>query len=250
MKGIFSSLLFVLLASPGAVLADKWNYEAEVYVLAVTIEGDAGIGRAAGVDVDMNFDDILDVLNASAMVHFEAYKESGWGVALDYSFMDLRDDLSGPRGGVADAKIRQGVLQADVFYRSHLAKGTIDYIAGVRWWDNDLDVELDIAALPGSIEANVDEDWVDLFFGARWMTPVSESWSYILRGDIGGFGLESDFTSSVQTGFNYKLSDTFVLNMQYKVTWVDYETGSKGDKGYYAYDTVSHGPLVGLSYRF
>ncbi len=29
-----------------------------------------------------------------------------------------------------------------------------------------------------------------------------------------------------------------------------YETRSKGQPGYYAYDTVTHGPLLGVIYKF
>ena len=37
--------------------------------------------------------------------------------------------------------------------------------------------------------------------------------------------------------------------MQYKATVVDYEGGTKGEPGYLAYDTVTHGPMLGLIYK-
>ncbi len=238
-----------MLAVPGVVKASNWSHEIELYGLAATIDGDSGIGRVDGADVDVNFDDILDVLNAAAMVHYEAHHTSGWGLILDYSFMDLRDDLSGPKGGVADFKVRQGVFQADVMYRVSLAGGTLDYLGGVRWWDNNLEVNVDAAVLPGSVSRRVSEDWVDVFVGARWIQPINQQWDYILRGDVGGFGLEADFTSSLSGGFRYKLTEALELDMQYKATVVDYEGGTKGEPGYFAYDTVTHGPMLGLIYK-
>jgi hypothetical protein len=248
-KSILAVVAVAMLAVPGFVQASDWSHEIELYMMAVTIEGDAGIGRADGADVDVDFDDILDALNAAAMVHYEAHHKSGWGLILDYAFMDLRDDLSGPSGGVADVEVFQGVFQADVMYRVSLAGGTLDYLGGVRWWDNNLEVNVDAAVLPGSVSRRVSEDWVDVFVGARWIQPINQQWDYLLRGDVGGFGLEADFTSSLAGGLRYKLTEALELDMQYKATWVDYESGSKGEPGYFAYDTVTHGPVLGLIYK-
>ena len=38
--------------------------------------------------------------------------------------------------------------------------------------------------------------------------------------------------------------------MQYKATWVDYENGTPGQAGYFAYDTVTYGPLMGVIFNF
>ena len=92
--------------------AGDWTYQIEPYGMIMTIEGDAGIGRVADADVNVDFDDILDALDMAFMGRFEAHHSNGWGVALDYGFMKLSDDITGPRGGVLDAKVRQGVLEA------------------------------------------------------------------------------------------------------------------------------------------
>lgn len=246
----FAIIIILLLYVPGVVQASEWTQEIEVYILASSIEGDAGIGRAEVGDVDVDFSDILEVLKIAGMVHYEIYQESGWGLILDYGFMDLRDDISGPRDGVADFKVRQAVFQADVMYRVPLADGTLDYLGGIRWWDNDLEAQLDPSLLPGSLSADSKEDWVDIFVGARWSQSINNEWSYVLRGDVGGFGLEADFTASISGGFKYMLTETLVLDMQYKATWVDYEDGAEGEPGYFSYNTVTHGPIVGLIYKF
>jgi len=36
----------------------------------------------------------------------------------------------------------------------------------------------------------------------------------------------------------------------YKGLWVDYEDGSQGERGYFSYDTLTHGPVVGFIYKF
>lgn len=189
-------------------------------------------------------------MKTAGMIHFEAVHESGWGTALDYSFMDLRDDISGPQGGVVGTKLRQGVFQADVLYRVPVGKGSIDYLGGIRWWDNDLEVTVDPVALSGSVTKKVEEDWVDLYVGARWITPVSQNWKFMLRGDVGGLGLEADFTATLFGNVRYAMTESWLLDIGYKAVWVDYETGSRGEPGYFAYDTVTHGPLLGVIYKF
>ncbi len=40
------------------------------------------------------------------------------------------------------------------------------------------------------------------------------------------------------------------LDLQYKALAVDYETGTPGQKGYFMYDTITHGPIIGLVFKF
>ncbi len=235
-----------LAASPAN--ADDWSFQFEPYLLGVTIDGDAGIGRITGADVDVNTSDIIDNLDLGGMLHFEARHESGWGMALDYAFMDLSDDIAGPRGAVLDADVRQGVLEAMLVKGTQSDDAQLDYFAGLRWWDNDVDVTIDPVLLPGTVSASVEEDWVDLFVGVRWKNPINEKWSFVLRGDIGTGG--ADFTASTVIGFRYRIGELTELDLGYKALLVDYETGTPGQPGYFMYDTTTHGPIIGLMFKF
>lgn len=228
--------------------ADAWSFQIEPYLLGVTIDGDAGIGRVTGADVDVDFDDILDNLDMGFMGRFEAHHENGWGVALDYAFVDLSKDTTGPRGAVLDAEVRLGVFEALLVKGTRRADAQLDYFAGLRWGDVDVDVTIDPVILPGTLTSSVEEDWVDLIIGARWKNPISEKWSVLLHGDIGGLG--SDFTAAGIVGFGYKIGESKELNLQYKVLAVDYETGTPGQPGYFKYDTTTHGPVIGLMFKF
>ena len=199
--------------------ADAWSFQIEPYLLGITIDGDAGIGRVTGADVDISTSDIIDSLNMGGMVHFEARHESGWGVALDYAFMDLSDDITGPRGGVLSDDVRQGVLEAMLVKGTQSGDAQLDYFAGLRWWDNDVDVTIDPVILPGTVSASVEEDWVDLIIGARWKNPISEKWSFVLKGDIGAGG--ADFTASTVVGFRYRIGELTELDLGYKALLVD-----------------------------
>jgi hypothetical protein len=230
--------------------ADEWTFSVKPYILAASIEGNAGMGRVTGVDVDVDFSTILETLEMAAMINFEAQSGNGWGFAIDYGFMDLSDDFFGSRGGVVDMRVRQGVLEGLLIRQSRNEASGLEYFAGFRWWDNDLDVAFDPVLLPGTAERKIDASWIDLLVGARWTRDISDRWQMQLRGDVGGFGIEADFTSALSASFLYRFSQTFSLDLQYRAMWVDYEEGTSGQPGYFAYDTVTHGPIVGLKIEF
>jgi len=229
---------------------NNWSTELEIYMLAANIEGDSSMGRVAGVPVDVDFGTILETLKMSFMGHLEPMYNNQWGFWLDYGFMDLAGKKKSDRGGVLKSGLRQGVFEAVGIYRQSITQGHIDYYAGIRWWDNDIDVKINPAILPGSREAEISEDWVDPIIGARWTHVFSDRWSMILRGDVGGFGIASDMTWAGALGARYHINDLLDLDLQYKATWVDYSNDKEGTPKYFQYDTVTHGPLLGLVFKF
>lgn len=226
------------------VAASAWSFELEPYMLISSMTGTTKMGRTPSMEIDMDFGDILEKLDMGVMVHFEAHNVNGWGLWLDYGFMDLSSDINGPVGGVTDVGIRQGVLEAYGMYRQEVSGGYVDYLAGVRWWDNDIDVSH--SALP--LDVNIEEDWVDLVVGARWTTPINDSWKFSATGTVGGLG--SDISLSGAVGVKYVISDLLDLDLQYKALWADYESGTRGQKGYFSYDVTTYGPIVGLNFKF
>jgi hypothetical protein len=251
-RSLCLSLLSTAVISPAGVAqaSERWQWTVEPYLMASSISGTAGIGRVAGADVDMDAGDILDKLEVGAMIRGEVLHESGWGMMADYAFMRLRDDLSLPLGGIVDAKVRQGIFEAAVFKRHPLDKGYYDLYGGIRWWDNDVDVTVNPAVLPGSAAARAEEDWVDPIIGGRYFHPVSKRWTLLLQGDIGGFSIGSDFTYSLAAGGTYQMTDAMRLTLKYKALSVDYEQGRRGTPGSFRYDAITHGPIVGVAFDF
>lgn len=240
----------ILMISSPKSQAQDWTFSIEPYLLAANIEGDAGMGRINGAPVDVPFSQILETLDMGAMLHFEAHSANGWGFSLDYAFMDLSDDIFGERGGILDARVRQGTLEGLLIKQSRNTSSGLEYFAGFRWWDNKVGVVVSPAILPGDIVRNVDASWIDLVVGARWTRPLNERWKLQVKGDVGGFGVESDFTSSLAVAAVYSFSDRYALDMQYKAIWVDFEDGSPGQPGFFSYDTVTHGPIIGFQFNF
>lgn len=229
--------------------SDEWSFEIEPYLLASSIEGDASLGRVTGVDVNADFSDILDALDIGAMIHFEAVKNR-WGLILDYGFMDLGGQVPVALNGVLTAEARQGILEAFALRRFDRGENTLDVYGGIRWWDNDIGATVDLLVLPGTPNPSVEQDWVDPVVGARWRHPFSESWDLALRGDVGGFGVESDFTATAGVSLFWKFKKTMALEIGYRSLWVDFEDGTAQMPGYFAYETATHGPVTGVVFSF
>jgi hypothetical protein len=242
-------LLLTTTAYSSSVYASEWNYQLEPYLMVTSIKGDATIGRTNQTSVDIDFGTILDNLDAAAMLHFEAHHNSGWGVMFDYGFMDLSGNKVSANGNSVDVGVRQGVLELQALYRNKLSNGYLDYFAGVRWWDNNIDVALKLSPVIG-VEKEIEADWVDPVIGARWLRDLNDKWTFLAQVDVGGLGITSDFTSSVQSGLLYKINDLMTVDLKYKATWVDYEEGSTGKDGYFQYDTITHGTVIGLAFNF
>jgi hypothetical protein len=93
-------------------------------------------------------------------------------------------------------------------------------------------------------------DWVDPVVGLRWMPQITDNWHIILKGDIGGFGIASDFTWNLQGVFVWDFADYLSLVFEYRAVSVDYSTGTVGTPNRFAYDTITHGPMFGLAFQF
>lgn len=228
----------------------QWQHSIEIYAQALNIRGTSTIGGFSPTDVDVDPEFIMDNIDMGAMLRLEGIYNNQWGYYVDYSFMKL----SGSAGlvqGISDnlrgsTDIRQGVLEAKGFKRYQYDIGAIDYMVGIRWWDNDIDTRIygpdgsntDIEKL------KVDEDWIDYLIGVRWTKELNKNWTVHTSLDI-GLGSDTDFTSSLLTGARYQINDWSDLNLAYKSTWVDYE-----NKGTFEYDTASQGFLVGWAAHF
>jgi len=230
-----------------------WSNEFQLYGLGIWIQGDTQISKMQNqATIDMTPNDIYGNLKMGGMFHYEGMASNGWGIWLDYAFMNLGFDtdtvmIDGSTG------FYQGILEAFAKYRSPLEVGYIDYYAGIRWWHNDINMDYDIdLGLPKTLTLDWSGtyDWYDPVIGARWTYPINNQWSFRLRGDVGGFGIASDFTAALETVALYDISKEWQLKVSFKSLWVDYKDGTKGSKDYFTYDTANFGPIIGIIYKF
>ena len=223
----------------------NWSFELSPYLAMSSISGDSSVISDAVTPVDIGFDDILDALEFSVPVHFEAIHNSGWGLWLDYNYASLGG--SAPIGSTTNTltvDVKQAVFEAFGMYRQTLKNGTFDYLTGIRSWN----LKLDAFRSNRPNRNNTENNWVDFVVGARWTTNINENWKFYVRGDVGAGG--SDFTAAAAAGLKYTINEWLDVDMQYKGLWVDYEAGTVNTLDYFKYDTVTYGPVLGLNFKF
>jgi hypothetical protein len=228
--------------------AQDWEFLVAPYVLVPSITGDASLGRIEGADVDVSSSDILKSLDLGAMIQVEGRHSSSYGFVINYAFMDLSNNASGPLGFVdVESNVFQGVLEAFGSRRFLYQGGTVDLYGGLRWWDINLGVEAETPL--GSRKFSRNEDWVDPVLGARWLPRIAEQWRLLIQGDVGGFGAASQFSWCAQAGVLWDVSEMTSVTVLYKALGVDYHTGARHTASYFEYDTITQGPLIGVIFR-
>ncbi len=231
--------LLVLALCSGAQAQDsadtgwKWRL-APMYLWAIQLEGDTSIGPVTA-PIDINLSDVFSDVEGVFTANFEGVRNNRWGFWIDFTWVDI----SASEGAVT---VDFEYIQAEVdgFYRVPLNRGAIDWLFGVRYYSQDLKLS--------PTPVSVSEDWADPIIGARWSVPFAEKWTLSLRGDIGGFGVGSDFAWQAIAIVDWQPWKHASIDGGLRALGVDYETGSGLDR--FAYDATTWGPVLGFSLRW
>ena len=104
---------------------------------------------------------------------------------------------------------------------------------------------------PADVElVNKDRSWFDPFLGARFTIPNTGKWTLMVRGDVGGFGVGSQFAWQVRPTVAYSVSKHWAFGVAYWALGMDYSTGELGAGDYFKYDVTTFGPEIGFAYTF
>lgn len=240
------ALAFAGLPASAQAQSDDWEFTIAPYFLFGNLSGDVGLVLPESIPINLGFDDLMENLEAGLIVHAEVWK-SGWGVMGDLIWLGLGKDVDtpGPLPLVVDVRVDQFIIEG--FFARRFAEPGLqfDVFAGVRVWDIGVDLEL----VDTERAQDLGDSWVDPVLGARTVRDLSEGWFLTARGDIGGFGVGSDVSYNLQGGVGYEVAGWFSLVAQYKALWVDFDNEKTG-LDFVSYDTVTHGPVIALVFRF
>lgn len=235
-------------ASQPSVSENKWSFLVEPYFMFPHMNGTSGVGVLPEVEVDANPGDILEKLNMGAMLYFEA-EHNQWAFSSDIVYMSLKEDL---KTGVViqsgEAKLKQFIWELAAMY-----KVLPNLEAGIGFRLNSLDMEIDLVrnTIGGGTAAgggSAGDTWGDPFIVARFKSDPSKKFIYMLRGDIGGFGMGSDFAWQIQGYAGYRFSELFQVTGGYRYIAMNYDKGSGESR--FLYDMDTFGPVVRLGFNF
>lgn len=95
---------------------------------------------------------------------------------------------------------------------------------------------------PTSFSAN--KDWVDPIIGVRAQWNINDKWFLAGKSDIGGFGVGSDLTWTMQGTVGYNFTEKVSAELGYRYMDTDYEDGA------FTYDMAEAGIYTGLNIKF
>ena len=221
-----------------------WTFNlAPFYLWGINIDGDVSAGPATAA-VDVPFDDVFDSLEAAIIVHFETLYKNQWGFLVDVNYLDLENNMNLPMGISQNIDLNVTLAEFSGFYRMQHDSHAIDFIAGLRY----VEIENTVTVVGGPTLLDGNQDWTDPLIGARWTWGFADGWSLIARGDIGGFGVGSDFSWHALGLVEWQPWKHASFSAGYRAIDLDYEDGSGRD--YFSFDATIHGPVFGVNFKW
>ncbi|MDH3745961.1 MAG: hypothetical protein OES47_12745 [Acidobacteriota bacterium] len=233
--GAVAMATMVALAPP--THAQGWEYSFAPYGWVAGLDG-AVTTRGVTAAAEVDFADIFENLETGALLHFEA-AQGDWTVLADLVFLGIGQTTDRLQ---IDVDVDQLILELGAGYA---LTDTFEVLFGGRYVD--IDVEADFSG-PVLNRIAGDQSWVDPFVGGRFQSEINDKWWFNFRGDVGGFGVGSDFTWNAAVHFVYELNDRTALGLGYRILDIDYEDGQGLSR--FAYDMETSGPQVGVEFRF
>jgi hypothetical protein len=217
------------------------------YLWMPVVDGKVGGTEPGALAFQLDTGDLLDAFDFGGLIHGELHHRSGWGLSVDYMFADL--SAGGDIGiGAINTVVDASILEVTVLRRVPLRQDTLDLYGGIRRWDSEVVVDVELPLLGFDILTG--DTWTDPIAGARYRHPLSSRWALLVQGDVGGFGVDSDFTWHAVGGFNYALSPRASLQLVYKRLSVERQSPRIGGGPPVDLDLTVEGPLLGVAWQF
>jgi hypothetical protein len=231
-----------------------FTFNINTYLWALSLDGstalplnDASYPQTPVANVKLGFSDAVKYLKKAAMIKGAFYYKS-YGFLYDVDYTKLEYNGSVP--------IESGILSAKVTAKQFTGDFSFGYIfplrnkniyltgyAGTRV--TSLDNTLDLLYESQSIfTTNKSKTWVDPIVGTDIVMNLAKHWFSYFKGDVGGFGVSSKFTSSALAGAGYKFSSNWNASLGLKYLYINY------DKDYYLWKVNQYGLLISVGYLF
>jgi len=223
-----------LLASVSVQAQDEgWVVDVSVFMLGAAMDGTIGIA-GHDADIDVSFSDIVENLEMGGMGSMRVAR-GRWAFTTEVIYMGL----GGSNGPVA-ADVDQWNVEPSASFR---VSDRFETIVGVRYTNLSAEIRGPFGRNPSGTV-----DWWDPIIGARWMLPIGEAWTFNLRGDVGGFGVGSDFAWQLFPYLVWQFGERASMQAGYRAVSGDYDEGSGLSE--FKYDVVTQGPQLGVIFRF
>jgi hypothetical protein len=260
---------------------DAWRFRATAYGWLMSVSGNV---TAHGQTVDLDASFIQLVQKSDSLVGFMGYFEAdkgrvGFYTDFVWARLGFTSSMASYRNPIAGLKLSATANTALTYSMTIIEAGglyevvhwpgspgsftAVDTLLGFRYWNNSIDATLDVVGSVDfshlgfergrsfAIAHSGSLNWVDPLIGLRVRHQFTPSQEVLVRGDIGGFGLQSQLTWQALAGYSYSWQFTgyqLAGVIGYRALAVNYGTGSGLDAN--GVNVVLHGPVLGVSVRF
>lgn len=195
---------------------------------------------APTIAFDDSFGEVLENVDAAFFASGQ-YRSGQFVVVGDVSYASLSHDGVVPPGIPASGKVRQLTVTALAGARVIDTDAvTVDLLAGARLWDIDGRISVPavgVAVAPG-------KTFADPIVAARLNAGIAPRLSTTLQGDLGGFGVGSDFTYQLVGTLNYRIGRATYVSAGWRHLALDYDDAGT------VFNGSQTGPLIGFTCRF
>lgn len=255
----FKSLMFTLLlacssivsaASPGVIPPEEnpWSFHATLYGWIFGMNGTMTV-MGTEADVDVTPIDVLrnlSKLDAIFELHVEARK-GRWSFMVDPTYLKVTQDAT---VGPLSASITPELFLMDFGAFYTLAESALSNPANHNWafqlFGGGRFFNIKSTIHPSDLPSvSGEENFITPIIGARFITYITENIDLILRGDVGGFGVDDvDLTWSASMISDIHFKKHFTFTMGFRLLDIDFARGSGANR--FAVDTLFYGPIIGL----
>ena len=248
----------------------QWTVTFAPYGWLVGLDGSVTV-KGRTTDIDIGAFKLLEHLDGVPVMSYGEIRNGRLALYGDIVYAPLGADAGRARSfrGVSlDATlgvdITETIAEIGVVYEigRWWSGGAIDLLAGARYWRLDAGINL---AVTGTLDTSGlsltgnravaragSVDWTDPLVGLRVRQQLAPGHELLVRGDIGGFDVGSQFSWNVLAAYSWEIGvhygATFSGVLGYRALSVDYEKGSGATR--FEFDVVEHGPVVGLTVRY
>lgn len=222
-----------------------WHFRIIPYIWATATSGDVMFLNHSQ-EVSQSFADTYDDHNMSAHFLLEAGK-GRWLVQSDFIYGHFNNDtqLAGP-GPIKSVRqdLKEWIIMPRIGYSLvDDPNQRIDLLVGARYSRFRLGVTGRFSAGGQTRSETLQEIW-DPTITVAGHRILRDKWFTRYMGEIGGFGVSSDFIWQAGLGVGYQFNPTASVVAGYRVRAIDYSADD------FLVDTVTHGPTLELEFKF
>jgi hypothetical protein len=214
---------------PAARPSEGWSFVASAYMWLASKRGVITLDNV-GIPLD-------DPDESTGLFLYLEAERGRWGVLADLDLLTSEDETDIVTGTVAvDEDTLIGEL--DATYRLG-DDSSLQFLLGLRVLDSAQDISFPV--LP---DQSTDTTQIDPVIGAQGTWPLGERFQFRLRGDVGGFGIDSDLTYQMFGVFAWEFVRHWGLTAGYRMVGWEFESDGVDN------DLRLSGLLLGLAASF